>query len=55
MKSMDHQIRTIVKKRYSPPTITIKGVQLHKLEDKWDENKMKTDSFNAKALTCIVS
>lgn len=37
LNSMDHQIWTMVEKRYTPPNITIKGVEIPKSEDKWDK------------------
>lgn len=46
---MDHQIWT-VEKGYSPPTIVIKRCQIPKLGENWDENEMKNDSLNCKAM-----
>lgn len=34
----------MIEKWYSPPPITIKGVQTLKSEDEWDENNVKRDS-----------
>lgn len=50
LKYMNYQIWTMVEKRFTPPTITIEGVEICKLADKRDENKIKMDS-----LVCVLS
>lgn len=43
-----------VEKEYSSPIITIEGVQLPKLENGPNENEMRMDSLNAKAVNALV-
>lgn len=44
----------MVNKGYSPPTITSESIQVFKLEENYEENKMKKDSLNAKAINALV-
>lgn len=53
-KSIDHQIWKMVRKWYTPPTVTNKSIQVSKLQENRDANEMKKDSLNDKAINALV-
>lgn len=44
----------MVEKWYSPSSITVEGTRAPKLEENWDESKMKKGLLNAKAINALV-
>lgn len=44
----------MIENGYTQPTIVIEAIEIHKLEDRWNENEIGRDSLKANSMIALV-